>query len=359
MNPALAAIAAITIAGAVLAVSARDVRATLLGLLVVLLGAPLVTAPWPDPLSVLARIAATLLAVRLVSISLRGDLTTNGTRIGWPAEALLAGSAAVVGFGSHGLGAAPLGPAEAQATGFALVVLAVAPLFAGRDAMRLSVGALLLLVGATAIRTALDAPASQAEQLVGALLTIALGGAIAVIVVAARAAGGLAAVDAATIGPAAVRPPDAHRPAERAPRTATSRRAPAPAVARAGAGSAAPRSGSAASRSGSAAPGSAPTEPPAPGARGPRRPPPEPVRPTAPEPARVRPAPVAQPGLWGQLPVEPDAPDPPTERLPEATATTPTAEPSPGAAVEPRPTRPARAARSTRRKPGPTPEDRP
>jgi len=37
MNPALAAIAAVTIGGGVLAVSARDVRATVLGLLVVLL----------------------------------------------------------------------------------------------------------------------------------------------------------------------------------------------------------------------------------------------------------------------------------------------------------------------------------
>ena len=212
MNPALAAIAAVTVAGAVVAVSARDVQATLLGLLVVLLGAPLIADPWPDPLAILVRIAATLLAVRLIAIGLRGDLVTGGTRIGWPAEALVAAAAAVIGLGSHGLGATGLGPAEAQATGFALIVLAAAPLVTGRDALRIAVGALLLLVAAASIRAGLDPGPSQAEQLVDALLTIAIGGAIAVITVAARAAGGLDAINAGGSGEAARRLPDAHRP---------------------------------------------------------------------------------------------------------------------------------------------------
>ena len=195
MNPALVALAAVTIGGAVLAVAARDVRAVALGILVVLLGGPLVADPWPDPLSILVRTAATLLAARLVSIGLRGATATAGTRIGWPAEALVAGAAAVAGFGSHGLGAAGLGPAEAQAVGFALVALAVAPLAAGRDALRIAIGAVLLLVGGVAIRTALDAPPTQAEALIDALLTIALGGAIAVLATAGRRAGGLSFTD--------------------------------------------------------------------------------------------------------------------------------------------------------------------
>jgi hypothetical protein len=231
VNPALAVIAVLTIGGAVLAVSARDVRATQLGLLVVLLGAPLVADPWPDPPSVLARIAATLLAVRLIAIGLRGAETTAGTRIGWPAEALIAGAAAVIGFGSHGLGAAGLGPAEAQATGFALVALAIATLFSGRDVLRLAVGAMLLLVGASSIRVGLDAAPGQGEQLVGALLTIAIGGAIAVIATAARAAGGLDAIDAGRPGEPGRRPPDAHRIAEPPPPPEprpASRRAPRP-----------------------------------------------------------------------------------------------------------------------------------
>ena len=186
MNPALAVIAAATIAGAVLAVSARDARATVLGLLVVLLGAPLIADPWPDPVSILARVAAALLAIRLIAIGLRGDAVTSGTRIGWPAEGLLAAAGAVVGFGSHDLVTTGLGPAEALAGGFALVVLAAAPLVSGRDPLRLAVGSCLLLVAASLIRAGLDARPSQAEQLVAAVLTIALGGAVAVIAAATR-----------------------------------------------------------------------------------------------------------------------------------------------------------------------------
>ena len=101
MNPALAAVAVITIGGAILAVSARDARATTLGLLLVLLGAPLIADPWPGPAAILIRIAGGLLAVRLVAIGLRGEVPTTGSRIGWPAEVLLAAAGAVVGFGSQ------------------------------------------------------------------------------------------------------------------------------------------------------------------------------------------------------------------------------------------------------------------
>lgn len=212
MSPALAAIALVVIGAAVLAVVARDVRATTLGLLVVLLGAPLVADPWPGLAAIVARVAAALLAARLLIVGLRGDVETSGTRIGWPAEALIAGAAALVGFGSHGLGAAPLGSAEAHAAGFALIAIAVAPLAAGRDVLRIGVGAALLLVGASLVRAGLAPPPGDGEHLVTALLTIGLGGAIAVVVNAARAAGGLDAVESGGRRP---RPPDAHRPTER------------------------------------------------------------------------------------------------------------------------------------------------
>ncbi|MEO5940730.1 MAG: hypothetical protein ABIZ72_07105 [Candidatus Limnocylindrales bacterium] len=225
MNPVLVAVAAITVGGGIVAVGSRDVRATLLGLLLVLLGAPLVADPWPGLLAILVRIAATLLAVRLIAISLRGDsatsgIVTSGSRIGWTADALLAAAAAVVGFGSHGLGATGLGPAEAQAAGFALVVLAVAPLVTGRDALRVAVGGLLLLIAASLIRAGLDQGPSDAEQLVAATLTIALGGAVAAIMMAARAAGGLETITAGGairpgLGGAGRRLPDAHRPGPR------------------------------------------------------------------------------------------------------------------------------------------------
>jgi hypothetical protein len=216
VNLALAGIAAVAVAGAVLAVSTREPRATVLGLLVVLLAAPLIADPFPGPLPILARVAGALLAVRLLVIGLRGETgETRGTRIGWPAEALIAAAAAVAGFGSHGLGAAGLGPAEAQAAGFALAALAIAPLFVGRDVLRLGVGAVLLLQAAILVRQALDGPATDLEQLVLAVLTIALGGAVAVITVAARAAGGLSVADEGGPTSRRARQPDAHRPTER------------------------------------------------------------------------------------------------------------------------------------------------
>ncbi len=236
MNPALVGIAGVTIAGAVLAVSAREPRGTLLGLLVVLLAAPLIATPWPGPLPILARVAAALLATRLIVVGLRGEgeLIGDGSRIGWPAEALAAASAAVAGFASHGLGAAGLGPPEAQAAGFALGALAAAPLVTGRDVLRLGVGSLLLLQGALLVRQALDAPATDGEQLVISLLTIGLGGAVAVIVAAARAAGRLAIADEDTRGDTpALRHADAHRPTERDLGRRTRQATPSPAVPRA------------------------------------------------------------------------------------------------------------------------------
>ena len=104
-----------------MAVSAREARASLLGLLVVLLASSLLADPLPGPLPLAARIAAALLAARLISISIRGlDRPTAGSRLGWPVEALAALAAGVVGFGTHGLGATPLGPALASAAGCAV-----------------------------------------------------------------------------------------------------------------------------------------------------------------------------------------------------------------------------------------------
>jgi hypothetical protein len=210
VNVALAGFAGVTVAGAVLAVSARDVRATVLGILVVLLAAPLVASPWPGPLPILARLAAALLAARLLTIGLRDVTLTGGSRIGWPAEALAAAAAAVIGFGSHGLGAVGLGPAEAQAAGFGLIALAITPLATGRDVLRLGVGAVLLVMGALLVRVGLDRPAGDGEQLVVGLLTIGLGGAVGVIAAAARAAGGLEIANRGD-NRRRPRPPDAHR----------------------------------------------------------------------------------------------------------------------------------------------------
>jgi hypothetical protein len=232
MNPAVAALAVATVAGGVLAVSARDIRSVVLGLLVVLAGAPLVADPWPGPIGALVRVAGALLAVQLIVVGVRTLGPTAGSRIGWPAAAVLGTAGAVAGLGSHGLGAAALGPAAAQAAGFGLIALAIGPLVIGRDVIRLGVGAVLLLAGAQLVRVALDRPPTDADQLVAGLLTVGLGGAVAVIAAAAAAAGGLETAALADRGRGrGPRPPEAHRIDEggRRRRTATpARKTPGP-----------------------------------------------------------------------------------------------------------------------------------
>ena len=191
MNPALAAITAVVVGGAVVAVTARDARATLLGLLIVLLGSAVLADPLPGALPIAARMVAAFLACRLIAVAIRGEsIVTSGSRLGWPVEVLAAVAAAIVGFGTHGLGAVPAGPVAAQAAGFAVGALAVAPIVSGRDVLRLGIGAMLLLVGASLVRVGLAGTPSELEQLVTSGLVIGLGGAVAIIVAGSRASTG-------------------------------------------------------------------------------------------------------------------------------------------------------------------------
>lgn len=189
MNPALAGLACVVVAGAVVAVSARETRAALLGLLVALLASTLIADPLPGWLPIAARIVAALLACRLIAIAIRGEASgTGGSRLGWPVEVLVAAAAAVIGFGTHGLGAPGGGPAEAQAAGFAVGVLAAAPVVSGRDVFRLGIGAILVLLGSLLVRAGLSGTPSELEQLVTSGLIVGLGGAVGVIVMNARQA---------------------------------------------------------------------------------------------------------------------------------------------------------------------------
>lgn len=192
MNPALAGLTCVVVAGAVVAVSAREARAALLGLLVVLLGATLLADPLPGVLPIAARLVAAFLAARLIAVGIRGEgEATAGSCLGWPVEALLAAAAALIGYGTHGLGAQGAGPAEAQAAGFAIGVLAAAPIVTGRDVFRLGIGAILLLTGGLLVRQSLGGTPSDLEQLVTSGLVVGLGGALAMISIGAREAGGL------------------------------------------------------------------------------------------------------------------------------------------------------------------------
>ena len=156
MNPALAGVALAVVLGAVVAASARNARAAVLGVVIALVGGTFVADPLPDTLGLAARLVGTILGGYLLWVASRGaEARTSGSSLGWPAELFVAAAAAAVGYGSHGLGAPAAGPVLAQAAGFALAALAVAPIANGRDILRVGMGLHLLIGGALLVRVAL------------------------------------------------------------------------------------------------------------------------------------------------------------------------------------------------------------
>lgn len=195
MNPLLAGVALLAVAAALVATSAREPRLVVLAIALTLVLGPLLAEPIPAPLGVAAQLVGALLAVYLLWMAVRdrpdratssGPARTEGSRIGWPAEVLVAAAAAIVGWSSHGLGAPAGGPALASATAFALAALAVTPLLTGRDVLRLGTGTFLLLEAALLVRVALGGTPAPLEQLVTAGLLIAIGGTFAALARAAR-----------------------------------------------------------------------------------------------------------------------------------------------------------------------------
>jgi hypothetical protein len=216
VNPLLAVVALAVVAGAVVAVSLRDARAVVLGLLALMVATPFLAEPVAEPIGLAARLVAAVLAAELLWISVRdgqrgpAESLTGGSRIGWPTETLLAASGAVVGFAAHGLGASAGGPALASAAGFAVATLAVIPLLTGRDLLRLGVGLVLLLQAGLLVRAALGGTPIVLEQLVTAGLVAALGGALAALVMAARGDGARGLDLTVDLGGRRPRTPDAH-----------------------------------------------------------------------------------------------------------------------------------------------------
>ncbi len=196
MNPILAGVALVVVAGAVAAVSARDARIAVLGLTVVLVVSPLLADPEPSPLGLAARFVGAVLAGYLLGIVVRdrSELAslpagTGGSRIGWPAELLVAAGALVVGFAAHGLGAPAAGPALASAAGFAVAALAIAPLLTGHDIIRIGIGAMLLVESGLVVRSALGGTPGDFEQLIAAGMLVVLAGTLAAVAANARADG--------------------------------------------------------------------------------------------------------------------------------------------------------------------------
>jgi hypothetical protein len=180
VNPALVVAALAVVAGGVTCVAARDGRVALGGLAASLALAPLVADPLPGLLPLAARIVAAALTTYLLWIVVRdAPASTRGSLLGWPTEALVAAAAFVVGFGTRGLGAAAVGPAEAQAAGFALIALAVGPIVFARDILRLGIGVILLVSGAVLVRASLSGTPTQLEQLITCGLVVGLGGSVA------------------------------------------------------------------------------------------------------------------------------------------------------------------------------------
>lgn len=216
MNPTLAGVALAVVLGAIVATSARNARAAVLGLVLALVGASFVADPLPDSLGLGARLIGAVLAGYLLWVASRGgDARTGGSRLGWPAEFLVAGAAAAAGYGSHVSSGLGDGPAVAQAAGFALAAMAVGPIVNGRDALRTGIGLLLFLAGAILVRSALAGNPAALEQLVIAGLVAVLGGAVAAVSASARRDGGAGFELASATDEPVRRPPVARSPEPR------------------------------------------------------------------------------------------------------------------------------------------------
>ena len=172
--------AVVAVAAAALAAGARDLRAVAAGLAVAMLAAPFASSPLPATLPLAARVAGALLGADLLWVAARAKgIRTEGTAIGFPADAAFAAAAFLAGYWIAPV--APIaGTTTGQAAGVALVVLAIVPL-AGSDALRAGVGAALLCLGLTLLRETWVGPAPALEDLAVAVLLAGIPGATAML----------------------------------------------------------------------------------------------------------------------------------------------------------------------------------
>jgi len=191
MSPGLTALAVAVVAGGVIAVATRDARSTIIATTLVAVGSPILAGTLLLPLALAARLVSALLAAYLLWVAVRGQPATAGSPIGWPAEALVACAAGVAGFaGAMAASGALAGPPEATAAGIALLVAAAAPLFVGRDALRMTIGALLAAQGASLIGAGFAGAPASMDQLALAVLVATLGAVGAALIVRAREGSG-------------------------------------------------------------------------------------------------------------------------------------------------------------------------
>lgn len=211
MSPGLAAVAVGIVASALVAVSVREARAAVLGIALTLVLTPVLTASPDSLLPLAARIVAALLAAYVLSIAARGEgMSTGGSSLGWPVEAVAAGAAGVAGFAAGDVGAATIGPPEALGAAFALLVLAAGPVVRARDTIRLTIGLILIVQATSLLRSSLAGSPSALEEAGWALLVAAVAGGGALVAIAGRSVtGSLELAELGRVG-VRVRQPDAH-----------------------------------------------------------------------------------------------------------------------------------------------------
>jgi hypothetical protein len=174
--------ALVVLAGAVLAVSARDIRWILGGLVAALGLAAVLVDPLPSPLALAIRLVAAVLGAELILIAVRGSAPRPSSPqppLGPVAPALAGAAAFVIGYGAAGSSAPAGGPALATATGLGLAAIALGPLVLGRDLLRIGSGLALLATAAELVRAGLAGTPGPLEQAVVAGLTVAVMGALA------------------------------------------------------------------------------------------------------------------------------------------------------------------------------------
>lgn len=198
MTVALVGVATVAILGAIAAVSAREARIALTGLVIALVAAPFVADPLPDIRVIALRVVGGVLAAQLLWPAVRaGVVREGGSLLGWRAEALMATAAAICGWAIAASlagiptgvdllpGTGPTGPfdpavvrfAAPAAAGLAILALAATPVLVPPDPVRLGLGLLLLVEGVTLLQSGLGGAAEPLEQLaiVAALVAVAAG----------------------------------------------------------------------------------------------------------------------------------------------------------------------------------------
>ncbi len=207
MTPILVALAGLVAVGGIVAVSAREPRFAVLGVIIALVGAGYVADPLPSLVALAARLAGAVLGGYLIWVALRrAPAQTAGWHVGWPGAVALAVAAFAAGWFAAGTLATALGATTGEgpsaagvatalsagspvaraalAAAFALVALAAAPVLVARDVLRLGIGLLLLIAAAGLVRNALAPGDDTAIELGFGIIEAVAGAAVAALVAA-------------------------------------------------------------------------------------------------------------------------------------------------------------------------------